>query len=81
MVFRNFLKAHVPILLAALALQVLFFSLALNYKSIYITDSEEYFYQAENIKNHGSLYSWEWKKPFILQMWKLRTPVYGYLFF
>ncbi|KAA9325220.1 glycosyltransferase family 39 protein [Adhaeribacter soli] len=79
MKFRNFLKAHAPILLAALALQLLFFCLALHFKSIYITDSQEYLYQAENIKNHGSLYSWEWKKPFILQMWTLRTPVYGYL--
>lgn len=81
MVFRNFLKQHFPILLGAFLLQVLFFVLALHYKSLYLTDSQEYFYQAENIRDHSSLYSWKWQKPFIYQMWTLRTPVYGYLIY
>jgi hypothetical protein len=81
MEFRTFLKNHYPVLLAALALQLLFLALAYHFKSLYLTDSAEYFYQAENIKNHGSLYCWKWEKPFILQNWTLRTPVYGYLIF
>jgi hypothetical protein len=81
MTFRNFLKQYYPILLGALALQLLFLALAFKYKSLYLTDSAEYFYQAENLKNHGSLYCWKWEKPFILQNWTLRTPVYGFLIF
>ncbi|MFC5270120.1 ArnT family glycosyltransferase [Adhaeribacter terreus] len=81
MEFRNFLKHHYPVLIGALALQIIFFGLALHYKSLYLTDSQEYLYQAENIKNHDSLYSWKWQKPFIYQMWTLRTPVYGYLIY
>ena len=77
--FRLFLRKNYPILLGAFALQIIFFGLALYYKALYLTDSAEYFYQAENIKNHGSLYSGKWQKPFILQMWTFRTPVYGYL--
>lgn len=78
---RFFLKRYYPVLLGALLLQACFFALALHYKSLYLTDSQEYFYQAENLKNHGSLYAWKWQKPFILQMWTLRTPVYGYLIY
>ena len=79
MQFRKFLKRHYPVFIGAFVLQSLFFLLALQFKSLYLTDSQEYFYQAENIKNHGSLYSWKWAQPFSLQMWTLRTPVYGYL--
>jgi hypothetical protein len=81
MEFRNFIKQQYPVLLGALALQLLFFTLALQYKSLFLNDSFEYLYQAENIKNHSSLYSWKWEKPFILQMWTLRTPVYGYFLY
>lgn len=81
MLCSKFLKKHFPVLFGAFALQMLFFGLAYNFKNIYLNDSPEYLFQAENLKNHLSLYSWKWEEPFLLQKWTLRTPAYGSLIF
>ncbi len=45
--------------------------------SIYLVDSVDYLSQAQNIKEHGSLYAAPWNGPFRFDYFTFRPPVYG----
>lgn len=64
-------------LLFITALHVLFFVLALSYNGILLPDSEDYLWQAENIKNHASFYADDLNEPIKTDYYSKRPPLYA----
>jgi 4-amino-4-deoxy-L-arabinose transferase-like glycosyltransferase len=66
-------------LLFITALHILFFVLALNYNGIITPDSEDYLWQAENIKTSGSFYATNPGAPLKIDYYSKRPPLYALL--
>ncbi|QHL88635.1 hypothetical protein GU926_14840 [Nibribacter ruber] len=48
----------------------------LHHQAYRLTDSQQYLNVAQNLHEHGEIYSAVWKQPFILEGFTLRPPVY-----
>ncbi|AMM51292.1 hypothetical protein TH61_09080 [Rufibacter sp. DG15C] len=48
----------------------------LNHQAYLLTDSQQYLNVAQNLREHGEIYSAVWQAPFILEGFTLRPPVY-----
>ena len=62
----------------AVLLHLAYFFQAWFSGSIYLVDSTDYLSQAENFKNHGSLYAAPWDAPIKPDFFTFRPPLYGW---
>ncbi len=62
-----------------ITLHALFFTWALYQGSYMIPDSFDYRYQAQNIRQHGAFYAWNWEEPVKMDYFTKRTPGYGFV--
>ncbi|MDQ3140970.1 MAG: hypothetical protein M3Q56_01860 [Bacteroidota bacterium] len=58
-------------------IHAIFFLLAIHFNSIYLSDSFEYLFQAENLHLHHSYYANEYALPLQEEYQTVRTPIYG----
>ncbi|MCG9880952.1 MAG: glycosyltransferase family 39 protein [Bacteroidia bacterium] len=72
---------HTVFWIIVLFLHVLGFTQALHSGSIYLVDSIDYLSQAENFKQHSSLYAAPWDQPIKPDYFSFRPPVYGLLIY
>ena len=69
-------------LFTLIALHAYFFIYAVNHNNIYLADdSQEYLWQAFNLKHHFSWYGGDFKKPYDTYLQTRRTPLYGVFIF
>lgn len=79
--FRFDKKEWISIITVAL-LHSLFFVYALNHHNIYLADdSQEYLWQAYNLKHHGSWYGSDYNQPYNAYLQTRRPPLYGIFIF
>jgi len=60
-------------------LHAVFFVMAAGYENIILPDSEDYIWQAENIKTEGSFYAADFSKPIKTDYFSKRPPLYALL--
>ncbi|HRI01762.1 MAG TPA: hypothetical protein PK006_11975 [Saprospiraceae bacterium] len=64
-------------LIFLLVLHAVYFGLAVNFRSIYLSDSWEFLFQAHNLVHNHTLYANAYTFPLLEEYYSLRTPLYG----